>query len=101
MTIEDFKTEVQDAADLYLTDYFQPVVDFDFEDPETPEAHITLKMRDEEDPYILTLRVDENGDVGVECGEDSYLHADDGGFMTCLFFEAQNRLVEALNDAKA
>lgn len=91
MSIDEFKEEVQNASDFYLMDYFQPEIEFNFDDPEAPEAYITVKVRGSETPYILTLRLDESGDLGVECGEDTYLHADDGGFMTCLFFEAQER----------
>ena len=94
MTPKEFKEQVQDASDLYLTDYFKPEIEWDFEDPEDPKAYITLSLRDESKPYILTVELDENGDPGVECGESQHLSLDDGGFMTCLFFEAHGRLTD-------
>ena len=92
MTIEEFKEQVRDVSDLYLTDYFQPEIEFDFDDPDDPAAYITLKLQGDKETFVLTLRLDESGDLGVECGEDNYLHADDGGFFTALFFETYERL---------
>ena len=92
MTPKEFKEQVQDAADTYLTDYFKPEIEFNFDDPENPEASITIHVRGSEEAYILTLRLDESGDLGVEAGEDTYLSPDGGGFMACLFFEAHGRL---------
>ena len=92
MTPEEFKEQVKDAADLYLTDYFTPEIEWDFEDPEDPRAYITVKMRDDSKPYILTVSISYEGEIGVECGKESWLTADDGGFMTALFFEAHERL---------
>lgn len=92
MTPEEFKEQVQEAADTYLTDYFKPEIEFDLSDPENLEASITIRVRGNEEAYILTLRLDESGDLGVEAGEGTYLSPDDGGFMTCLFFEAHERL---------
>jgi hypothetical protein len=96
MTPEEFKEQVQQASDLFLSDYFQPEIEFCFDDPEAPEAYITLRIRGYEEPYILTLRLDESGELGVEAGEDTYLSPDDGGFMTCLFFEAHGRLTNSI-----
>jgi len=92
MTIEEFKEEVQDAVDLDLTDYFKPEIEWDFEDPEEPRAYITIKVRPEEKPYILTIKLND-GQPEVQAGEESYCTLDAAGFMTVMFFEAHKRLV--------
>lgn len=95
MTPEQFKEEVQEAVDFYLTDYFTPEIEWDCEDPEDLSAIVKIELRDSSAPYFLTLHLDVSGDLGVECAEDSYLSPDDGGLFTCLFFEAHGRAQEA------
>lgn len=94
MHLAEFKEQVKHSVDLYLTDYFKPEIEWDFEEEDSPRAYVTIKVHPEEKPCTLTLGLDEDGELGVECGESSYLSPDDGGFMTCLFFEVRERLTD-------
>jgi hypothetical protein len=89
---EEFQEEVQESVYLYLTDYFKPEIEWDFEDTGDPKAYITISLSNNSEIYILTVGLDEDGNAGVECGESIYLPLDSGGFMTCLFLEAHERL---------
>ena len=98
MTIEEFKNEVDEAAQLYLTDYPRSyAIDFDLEDPELPRADITITMSDES-TWIIRVAQDEYGEIGIETGDESFLPLTAESIYATLWLEAMDRLTEARSE---
>ena len=95
MNIEEFKTEVDEAAQLYLTDYPRSYdIDFELEDPDLPRAEITITMSDES-TWTIHVTLDEYGEIGVEAGGASFLPLTAESIYATLWLEAMDRLAEA------
>lgn len=100
MNLEDFKTEVEEAAQLYLSDYPRSFfIDYDLDDPETPRAEITLTMSDESQ-WILQVTLDEYGEIGLEAGGETFLPLNGEAIYATLWLEAMDRLAEARSAAQ-
>jgi len=97
MTIDEFKTEVEEAAQLYLSDYPRSYsIDYDLDDADSPMAEIILTMSDESN-WLLRVTLDEYGEIGLETGDETFLPLSGETIFATLWLEAMERLAAARN----
>jgi len=95
MNIDEFKTQVEEAAQLYLSEYPRSFsIDYDLDDAELPRAEITLAMSDES-YWLLRVSLDEYDDICLESGDETFLPLNGETIYATLWLQAMDRLAEA------
>lgn len=92
ITTEAFQAAVEEAADLYLTEYPKSYsIEYDLGDPDRPHADITITMFDRS-TWNIPITLDEDEVPGVEMGDQDPLPLTAESFYAVLWFEAMARL---------
>lgn len=100
MDFNEFKTEVEDNARLYLEDYTS---DYEIEFNEDPDGYHTaeVKVRFQSHPmatgpveFTINVGVDTEATegIGIQVHEDTYIPFLGEGIYTTLFFETLERM---------
>ena len=95
MTLEEFMKEVDEFADLYLTDYSRKYeIGYSKDVDGIFSADITLTMFDGS-TWIIPITQDEDGDPVVVAGDDNNLPLLPESVYAVLWFEAMDRQKQA------
>lgn len=95
MTIEEFRTEVEEAAELHLGDLPRSyTINFDLDDADFPRAELIISMGDGS-TWIIPVTLNEYGEIGIEAGNESFLPLNGESIYATLWLEAVDRLADS------